>query len=208
MKLSTLPNTVRVALDQLRKSGTGADSLYIRQPSKEIQQQGTRATMSQGTSSSGNTPDPLHPGRTITPNQALGWDRLMDPELDQFSTTKEVRDGTEGTIIQTRDWPPNPSTESLSPSIGHAEQLRTDAAIQLGMGPGRIERYLPARIWGVTNAATGGRGTEQSYGGNIADHDFLAHLPIARRALGTKGPQKLSDDNAVVPAVYAGNPRP
>lgn len=209
MKLSQLPGKVRVAISQVRKSGTGS-ALFERgqRPSPEEFAQGTRAFATQGTASSGNTPNPLRPGQSITPNRPPAWDdEITTPTMYDFSTDKLVVDGAKGTIIQTRDWPPNPSRDSLSPNAGHTEQVRTDHDLQTGPGPARIQRQIPARIWGVDNAATGQRGTEASYDGNTASHDYLPHIPIARQALGVKGPQKLSDDNAVVPAIYAGNPR-
>jgi hypothetical protein len=209
MRLSSLPKSLREVVSQVQKSGTGAAiSGYARRASKWQEVQGTRAGAWQGTASSGNTPDPLQPGRTVTPDRPMGWDDPIEfPGEAAFSTVAPAYDNTEGTISQVTDWPPNPSRESLSPSIGHNEQMRTDAGIQMGPGPGRILRYMPLRVFGVVSAGNGQRGTEASFGGNIADRDYLQHIPIARQALGTKGPQKLSDDNAVIPAVYAGNPR-
>jgi hypothetical protein len=209
VKLSQLPGTVRAALAQVRKSGSGsAFTTGLMRPSREEMAQGTRAFATQGTASAGNTPNPLRPGQTVTPTRPPGWDdEILPPTLAYFSTDKVVVEGEPGTIIQNRDWPPNPSQESVSTHSGHREQVQPDGDLHMGEGPGRILRFVPVRIWGVDNAATGQRGTEASYDGNTASHDFLAHLPIARQALGVKGPQKLSDDNAVVPAIYAGNPR-
>jgi hypothetical protein len=209
MKLSSLPRSLREVVTQVKKSGTGAAFVdFGRRASGQQQAQGTRSGAHMGIASSGSTPDPLRPGRTVTPGQPLGWDAPIEtPPIIAFSTDDPAYDGAEGTIIQTRDWPPNPSHDSLSPSVGHKEQLRTDGSLQLGPGPGRILRSVPARIWGIANASTGQRGTEASYDGNSASHDYLPHIPVARQALGVKGPQKLSDDNAVIPAVYAGNPR-
>lgn len=205
-RLSSLPRSLSQLRIAIQRSGSGAAFSYIRHPSRAMQQQGTRATIPMGTMSSGNTPNPLVPGQTVTPNMPMAWDDPIDPETIQFSTEKLVVDGTQGTIIQTRDWPPNPSESSISPDAGHSEQLRTDAAMQMGEGPGRIWRGMPWRVFGVAEAATGHNGSEESLGG-MADTDYLAHIPIARRALGVKGPQKLSDDNLPIPAIYAGNPR-
>lgn len=209
MKLSSLPKSLREIRTAVRSSGSGSAFSSLGARASQWQQaQGTRASATTGTMSAGNTPNPLQPGQTVTPDRPLGWDDQNEQPVGAvFSTVAPSYDGTEGSLIQTRDWPPNPSYDSLSPSVGHPEQLRTDAALQLGAGPGRILRSIPARIWGIASAPTGARGTEASYDGNTASHDFLPHIPIARQALGTKGPQKLSDDNAVIPAIYAGNPR-
>lgn len=209
MKLSQLPGAVRVAMSQVKKSGSGTAFFDRGQPASiEEMAQGTRAFATQGTASASNTPNPLRPGESNTPNRKRGWDdELSTPTMSNFSTEKMVVEGEPGTIIQNRDWPPNPSHESMSPNAGHKEQGGPDGDLHMGSGPTRIMRMVPARIWGVDNASTGQRGTETSYDGNIAGHDYLAHVPVARQALGVKGPQKLSDDNAVIPAVYAGNPR-
>lgn len=208
MKLSQLPRSLAQVRVSVQKSGTGAAlRLMGRRASAWQQGQGTRAFPGQGTMSSGNTPDPLNPGRTVTPDRPLGWDNQIEtPTEAVFSTLTPVIDGTEGTIIQTDDWPPNPSREVRSGAAGRSEQMRTDATVQMGEMPNRIERQMPMRIYGVVGITTGQRGSEAGYD-STAGKDYLAHIPVPRRALGVKGPQKLSDDNAVIPAIYAGNPR-
>jgi hypothetical protein len=206
MKLSSLPRSLSAIRSAVQKSGSGAAIAIGRRASAWQDAQGTRAFPSQGTAA--NTPNPLVPGGRLDPSRPAGWDNVkQNPVEATFSTETTVRDGTEGTIIQVRDWPPNPSSESLSPSVGHGEQMMTGVALQIGPGPGRIARQVPQRVFGVAMASTGQRGSEVSYGGGNANRDFLAHIPVARQALGVKDPQKLADDNAVIPAVYAGNPR-
>jgi hypothetical protein len=209
MKLSTLPTSLREVITQVKKSGSGSSFFSMgRTPSPNEMRQGTRASPQMGHASASNTPNPIHPGESNSPIRPFGWDNeVTTPPITQFSTEKVVVEGEPGTIIQNRDWPPNPSRESYSPNSGHGEQVSRDGDLHMGPGPTRILRMMPMRIWGIDNASTGQRGTEASYNGNGASHDYLHHAPVARQALGVKGPQKLSDDNAVIPAVYAGNPR-
>lgn len=203
-----LPRSLAQVRSAVQKSGTGAAIRLGRRASAWQEAQGTRSFPGQGTMSSGNTPDPLSPGRSVTPRQPAGWDNPIETPVEAvFSTLAPVVDGTEGTIIQTDDWPPNVSRQSISPLGDRREQYRTDAAIQWQPeAPGRILRFLPERVFGVVGISTGQRGGEYGYD-STADKDFLPHIPTPRKALGVKGPQKLADDNAVVPAVYAGNPR-
>jgi len=207
MRLSSLPRSLRAVRSSVRNSGTGAAVLNLgRRASAVADRQGTRAFPGQGTMASGNTPNPLHPGQTVTPHDPQGWDQVgLTPAMTNFSPDV-IEAGATGVQIQTRDWPPNPSAESLSAPAGRSEQIRTDASIQLGAAPGRILRLMPARIYGVVGPSNGQRGSEDGYYA-IADKDYLRHHDISHIAQGVRGPQKLSDDNAVIPAIYAGNPR-
>ncbi len=207
MRLSTLPRSLRAVRSSVRNSGTGAAVLNMgRRASRVASQQGTRAFPGQGTMASGNTPNPLNPGQTVTPHEPQEWDQVgLTPTMTNFSPDI-VEQGATGVQIQTRDWPPNPSDHIYSAAAGRSEQLRTDASVQLGGAPGRIPRDLPARIWGVVGPSTGLRGTEDGYYA-IADKDYLPHVPVPRQALGVKGSPVTTDDNAVIPTVYAGNPR-
>lgn len=204
--LARLPRSLSQLRVAVQKSGSGAAIALGRRASTWQQAQGTRATNTQGTASAGNTPDPLHPGQSVTPGRPPGWDDFTEqPPGAVFSTLAPEYPNTEHSLIQTRDWPPNPSHNIENPNIGHHEQLRTDNALHTGEGPGRIARFMPMRIWGVVIAGAQDRGSE---GDTFPSWDYIAHIPVARQALGVKGPQKLSDDNAVIPGVYAGNPRP
>lgn len=203
------PKSLREVRTAVRSSGSGgAFAVISRVASRWQQTQGTKSFPQQGTSSAGNTPDPLNPGKSITPDRPIGWDaQTWAPTEAIFSTDKLVEEGAQGTVSQVKDWPPNPSEQSLSPSSGHREQVGTDGALHMGEGPGRIERLMPWRVFGVVTAATGHHGSEAGYDNDMASRDYLQHHPVARQALGVKGPQKLSDDNAPIPAIYAGNPR-
>lgn len=204
MKLSSLPRSVAQLRVAVQKSGTGAAIAIGRRASAWQMAQGTRATASQGTASAGNTPDPLHPGRSITPNKPAGWDDATEmPDDAVFSTDDPAYVNTEHATIMTRDWPPNPSRNVESYNVGHKEQLRTDNELHLGEGPGRIARFMPLRVFGAVVVAAD-RGME---GDTFPSQEYLPHIPVARQALGVKGPQKVADDNAVIPAVFAGNPR-
>lgn len=179
---------------------------------QEEQSGGIRAFPQQGTMSQANTPDPLDPSRSVNGsrhnNGGAGWDDIIEtPPYAIFdSQDTPAIDGTEGTIIQVRDWPPNPSRDVIEPPSGHTEQLRTDFDLQSGPPPGRIARLMPMRIYGVANGMISGQRGDEGYPWN-GDEGFMAHLPIARQAQITKGPQKLADDNVPIPSVYAGNPR-
>lgn len=209
MKLASLGKHLREVVKQVQQSGSGAAIDYFRSlPGNDFKVQGTRADTWQGTSSRGSTANPLNPGQTLTPNKPYGWDDPVIPEAMVFSTDDPAYDGVERTLITTRNWPANPSTHAMGVTPGHTEQMRTDMALDLGPAPGRIERYMPYRVLGIASVGTGMEGSPDGYLGNMSSHDFIPHLPTARQPHIAKGPQKLSDDNAVIPAVYAGNPRP
>lgn len=205
-RLSSLPRSLREVRTAVQKSGTGAAFLDMgRRASSWQQVQGTRAGPGQGTASAGNTPNPLVEGQTVTPDRPLGWDDPMQtPPILQFSTfapTPEV----EGAATQTRDWPPNVSRDSISPNAGHREQVDMSGQLNMGEGPGRILRSIPNRVFGVVGITTGQRGSEDGVY-SIADKDYMRHIPVARMAQGIVQ-IPTNDDNAVIPAVYAGNPR-
>lgn len=167
---------------------------------------GTRAGIAQGTSSRGNTPNPLVPGQSMTPGLPIGWDDPMEtPPIAVFSTEQATIPNPDRTIVQTRDWPPNPSRQSISAPGERVEQTLPSGGLNSGPPPGRIMRFLPLRVFGVASQSTGQQGGE-GFPWN-GDMGYVMHVPIPRKALGTKGPQKLSDDGAAVPAIYAGNPR-
>ena len=202
-----LPRSLREVTSAVRKSGTGAAIIDMGRKASDWQQlQGTRSFPGQGTMASGNTPDPLTPGRTLTPDRPVGWDDPNSTLPYGVFSTETPTVNLQGAGATVRDWPPNVSRDSIAPSVGHSEQIRTDGDFQRGKGPGRIDRQMPERVFGVVGITTGQRGGEYGYD-SMADKDFLAHIPTPRQALGVKGPGKVSDDNAVIPAIYAGNPR-
>lgn len=206
MRLSSLPRSLREVRTAVQKSGTGAAFLDMgRRASSFAQVQGTRAGAWQGTASTGNTPNPLVEGQTITPNLPLGWDSEQETApILQFSTDAPTME-VDGAAAQTRDWPPNVSRDSIAPNSGHREQGGTDGSLHMGEGPGRILRSIPNRVFGVVGITTGQRGSEDGVY-SIADKDYLRHIPVARMAQGIVQ-IPTNDDNAVIPAVYAGNPR-
>lgn len=190
----------------------GVPALWIVTPSSPRELlQGTRASGEQGTSSSSWTPDPLVVGGTISSSRGIdaGWDDpSITPVSAVFSTdTSGDIPNPSHTIVQTAGWPGNPSlTEYDSRGGERVEQALVSGDLHSGPTPARIPRYLPHRIHGTISPSTGGTGAGEGFPYN-GDKDFVPHTWAARQALGTKGAQKLADDNAVIPAVYAGNPR-
>lgn len=207
MKLSSLPRSVRGILTRGESYHGGHPTVDERpKSSRRMEMQGTRAGAWQGTSSQGNTPDPLHPGRTIS--GPPGWDDETEmPSQAVFNADNTPAYSIERTLIQTKDWPPNRSHNIIAPAAGRKEAIATDAALQTGGNPGHIIRLLPERVFGYANGMLTGQSGSEGFPWN-ADKDYIPHIPIARQAQGTKGPQKLSDDNVTIPAVFAGNPRP
>lgn len=207
-------NWYDIARKQVEKFNARVPVITINiSPPASVERQGTRASASQGTSSQANTPDPLDPSRPVSGKRHAftaderGWDDPVEtPPIGIFSTDDPAYNSAPGNTVQVDRWPPNPSKEVIAPSIGHTEQIRTDRDLQLGPGPGRIDRWMPLRVFGVANGMTTGVRGGEGFPWN-ADMSHIDHLPVARQALGTKGPQKLADDNVPVPAVYAGNPR-
>lgn len=210
MKLSTLPRSVRGALTEFRFRGGRPvfnDPGIRPEQSQAMMHPGVRSGAWQGTSSQGNTPDPLHPGRPVSTPPA--WDDETEmPSLAYFDPNETPSyDNTERATSQTKDWPPNPSRSITNHPSTAKEVLRTDANLQAGPPPGRIARFMPLRVFGYANGMLSGQHGSEGFPWN-ADKDFIEHIPVPRKALETKGPQKLSDDNVTIPAIFAGNPRP
>lgn len=172
--------------------------------------QGTRSSAAQGTSSSAMTPDPLQQGRTIGGGMRPGyaWDDPQEtPPHMTFSDEAPNGPGATSTITTVQGWPANPAiTVFGNPPADRAEQALVSGDLNTGPAPSRIPRYLPERIYGGNTASMGINAVGPAYPWN-GDLEFIEHQYIARAPLGTKGPQKLADDNAVVPGVYAGNPK-
>jgi hypothetical protein len=210
MKIANLPRSFEEVKRVVTKFQAAVPSIFENPtPSPQKAAGGTRGGIAQGTSSAGNTPNPLGSGQSNTPGMALGWDDVMEtPPEAIFSTNAPAYDGAEGTIVQTAGWPANPSrTEIGNAPADRAEQAPYSGSLHLGPPPGRITRYLPECVFGSANGMNSGMLAGPGFPWN-GDLGHINHVPIARQALGTKGPQKLSDDNAAIPAVYAGNPRP
>ena len=206
MKITSLPRSFNALKDIYRR--TGIPSILNDPRSSDLKlRQGVRATSAQGTSSMANTPNPLVPGGTLM--KGIGSDDPMEtPPIFAFSTVAPDYDQVEGTIVQEKGWPQNPSrTEIGNAPADRSEQQLYSGSLHLGPPPGRIIRYLPERNAGFANGMLTGETGSPGFPWN-GDFGHVNHLKIARQALGTKGPQKLSDDNAAIPAVYAGNPRP
>lgn len=130
----------------------------------------------------------------------------------EFSTDSSRLINNPAERFTTIPWPENPSIteEAVNGNRGYI-QREMDQGLQQGEAPGRIIRYLPMRIFGAIAASTGGPLIGDQDGGSLAWKDgwtYIPHFKTIRQALGTKGPQKLSDDNAPIPAIFAGNPRP
>lgn len=207
MKLSLLPRMSRFlgeVVSAVQKSGSGEDINYNR----HRQTSGLFSDTSVGTMSSSAESDPLNPGRSQTPGKPYGWDDPVIGEAFAFSTAKPAYDQTEHANVQNKGWPSNRSRAIANAGGERSEVLPTDRELQVGPMPGRIARYMPERVFGIVTPGTGTPGSEAAIGGADENRSFLAHVPVARQPHQTKGPQKLSDDNAIVPAVYAGNPRP
>lgn len=101
-----------------------------------------------------------------------------------------------------RFWPLNRVIESISPSPGRSHQLRTDYELQVQPAPGRILRQLWTRNQGVI-----GDDLMASFPYDAA-WSLIPHQFVPRRPQGTGPLWHQSDDNAPIPAIYAGNPRP
>lgn len=142
------------------------------------------------------------------PDVSGGWDQpITTPPITQY----DYGDGPEVSNAQsnktTYPWPPNRARDEINPTPGREEQLRTDVALQIGPGPGRILRHMYERVYGTNGSA--------NFGTPVGIPDmpwetswlYIPHVKVPRKALGTKGPQKLSDDNLAIPAIFAGNPR-
>lgn len=177
-----------------------ADINVNRQAPPQTLVQGTRAFATQGTWS--------HPGSWNNEPYGEGADdEPWTPPITQY----DYGDGPEVSNTQTNKttypWPPNRARDEINPSIGHNNQLRTDVELQVGPGPGRILRHMYERVYGTNGSA--------NFGTPVGIPDmpwetswlYIPHVKVPRKALGTKGPQKLSDDNLAIPAIFAGNPR-
>jgi hypothetical protein len=161
--------------------------------------------------SSSLTPDPLHPGSTVggDSGQDYGWDDPQEiPTRAVFSGDAPYPSaGVPGTVVS-GPWPANPSVVVELPGAGRGAQMpgAVSGDLQLGPSPNRIPRWLPSRMSGENSANFGQNAPGPGFPYN-GEWQHIDHLWTARTALGTKGPQKLADDNAVIPAVFAGNPK-
>lgn len=124
----------------------------------------------------------------------------IPPTGTQAGGTESVPN-TQSTTSQVRGWPANPARDVRSAPGTREVVLRTDAELQTQPAPARIIRTLFVRIFGNI----GESGYAFPYDAGFA---FIPHHTVPRRAQGTSGPMyRLRDDNANIPAIYAGNPR-
>lgn len=124
------------------------------------------------------------------------------PTATSFGGGPEVPN-TQSTVSQVRGWPANPATNILpNPQQGSREMvLDTRYELQSQPPPGRILRQLFARVFG--NIGESGHGFPFDGG-----FSYVPHLTIPRTAQRNTGPhRRMMDDNAPIPAIYAGNPR-
>ncbi len=167
----------------------GAPSVNVRKGILTRTPQGTHAAQSMGHESPGNA----------GLNQ---W-----PTETQFSTDSPTLP-VEGAAWTAWPLPPNPSIVINSPSPGRGYLFPTAPEQQAQPAPGRIVRMLPERVMGNMGPMFGhNEGSPDSFGGMETTWQYMPHMAIPRKAQGTKGPTKLSDDNAAIPALYAGNPK-
>lgn len=85
-------------------------------------------------------------------------------------------------------------------------ELRTDVELQIGPPPGRIPRCETANMGGMIGSGTGTPVGVSSFPYN-GDMAYLVHQRIIRGSTNPSLPARTIDDNAHVPALYAGNPR-
>lgn len=109
--------------------------------------------------------------------------------------------GIESATVQVRGWPANPAQPILAPSGSRPFAETTDHDLHTGPAPGHVLRYLFDRMRGVI-----GDNMMASFPYDGA-WSMIPHRFIPRTAQGTGLPARSYDDNAPVPAVYAGNPR-
>lgn len=100
-----------------------------------------------------------------------------------------------------RFWPLNRAREIFSPSGSRSEQLRTDVEQQIQPAPGRILRQMFERNRGVISDDL------MASFPYDAGWSFIPHQFIPRKPMGVGPMPRMSDDNAPIPALYAGNPR-
>lgn len=121
------------------------------------------------------------------------------PTDTQFGGHDEIPT-TQSTQSQVRGWPANPAYPIL-PTPGSREMvLRTDSEMQAQPAPPRILRYLFARNMG--NIGESGHQFPMN-----ADLSYLPHRDVPRVPQRTGPLRRQYDDNAPIPATYAGNPR-
>jgi hypothetical protein len=100
-----------------------------------------------------------------------------------------------------RWWPRNIARESRSANAGRTEQLRTDYELQVQPAPTRILRQVFDRNRGTIG---------DDFAATIpydAGWSLIPHQVIPRKPMGVGPMPRQSDDNAPIPAIYAGNPR-
>jgi hypothetical protein len=101
-----------------------------------------------------------------------------------------------------RWWPRNALLAILAPAGDRSSQITTDHELQTGPTPGKIPRLFNERM----------RGSVWENGSNAfpatASFSIVPHTQIPRRAQTASAyGRKYFDDDAIIPALYAGSPR-
>jgi len=140
--------------------------------------QGTRASLAQGTGQPKDVPAPAQEGGT------------------------EMVPNTQSTVVQNAGYPAD-GWRDATPASGTREFVaRTDMSMQTQPAPHRITRQFQDR-----NMGTIGPDMVASFPYN-AEWGFIPHQYVPRQPRGAGPARRQVDDTAPVTAVYAGNPRP
>lgn len=136
--------------------------------------------------------------RATVPMGHLGGPKI--PPTATQSGGNESIPNTEHTVTQERGWPANPALNILPTPGARESQTRTDSELQTQPAPGRVLRQLFARALG--NIGESGHQFPVDAG-----YSFIPHQNVPRTPMLTGPMLRQYDDNAPIPAVYAGNVR-
>lgn len=123
----------------------------------------------------------------------------IPPTATQVGGSESVPN-TQSTVTQERGWPPNPARAIMAPSGSRSSSVRTDDELHTQPAPQRIVRQLFVRVFG--NIGESGHAFPMTAG-----LSYLPHVFVPRAAQRTGPMRRQYDDNAPIPAVYAGNIR-
>jgi len=137
--------------------------------------------------------------RVASPVQGTLNGPKQPPTVTQFGGAESI--GIEHTATQLRGWPYNEPQPIYAPSGNRTGAMATDSELQTGPAPQRVLRTLFQRVRGYI-----GPDLAASFPYN-AEWSLIPHQFIPRRPYRVGPPARSIDDNAVVPPVYAGNPR-
>lgn len=150
------------------------------------------------------TPAPVDYGPTHTfPGQGSMPAIPPTPTFTVFAPDGPQVPNTQG--VAQHPWPGNTGRPVGNPSGGRSSAIATDWQLQTGPAPTRIQRDLFDRMRDMVGP-TGGNDVGMASFPYNAEWSWLPHVPIVRHVYAVKD-FKSFDDNAVIPAVYAGNPR-